>query len=133
MSHPRYFIAVFGEPSEPRKSLVDSGVYGPNPNYAPFPVEPGDLILLYCTAGYQGHQMEAPGVGVVLSKDLENIRYRWIPFSNPVPKHLLDRHFEPEDAKKFGNIRFSSHWLFEISHQSFSKALGDRPVAWAKF
>jgi hypothetical protein len=77
--------------------------------------------------------MEAPGVGVVLSKDLENIRYRWIPFSNPVPKHLLDRHFEPEDAKKFGNIRFSSHWLFEISHQSFSKALGDRPVAWAKF
>lgn len=35
MGKPRYFIAVFGEP-QPDKGMVESGVYAPDPKYAPF-------------------------------------------------------------------------------------------------
>jgi hypothetical protein len=79
MKSPKYFVAVFGDPQQPGKSLVESCQYDPDPKYAPFPTEPGDVMLLYCTGSYPQRYMEVAGVGVVLSADMEWIRYRWLP------------------------------------------------------
>lgn len=129
MNQPKYFVAVFGDP-QPDKDAVDSGVYTPDAKYAPFRAQPGDVMLLYCTAGYWKYAQQSPGRGVVLRVDDEHIEYRWLPFSQPIPKALMDGNFDPEDASKLKNIRFSSHWLFEISQGSFSKVVNDRATAW---
>jgi hypothetical protein len=126
---PRYFVAVFGNPGVD-KDKIESGQYDPDPKYAP-PVQSGDLMLLYCTSSYQGHEMEVPGVGVVLGKDSDFVHYRWLPFTSPIPKSALDSTFGPEDLKKFANIRFSSHWLFEITTASFRGAVGSRCLNWS--
>lgn len=128
---PKYFVAVFGEP-EPGKDTVESGVYTPDPKYAPFPVNPGDLMLLYCTASYSAYSLQVPGVGVVLSADREHVKYRWLPFAQPIQKADLDRNLEADDAANMRNIRFASKWLFEISQQSFAKTLGTRAITWGK-
>ncbi|HLG99483.1 MAG TPA: hypothetical protein VKX49_24455 [Bryobacteraceae bacterium] len=125
MDKPRYFIAVFGAP-QPDKDAVESGVYAPDTKYAPFPTQPGDMILLYCTANYGKYALQSPGVGVVLRSDMEHIEYRWLPFAEAVPKAVIDASLDPEDAAKLKNIRFSSHWLFQISQSSFSRVVRDR-------
>lgn len=43
---PKYFISVLGDPKPPHKDTVESGVYHPDPKYAPFLPEPGDILLL---------------------------------------------------------------------------------------
>jgi hypothetical protein len=127
MNEPKYFVAVFGDPGNPpEKDLVESGRYIPDPKYAPFQPRPGDLLLLYCTEQYQQCPKQAPGAGVVTQVDGEAVAYRWIPFITPISKRAIDNTFEPEDVRKLRNIRFSSHWLFEVSKQSFSKAVGGR-------
>ena len=131
MNRPRYLVAVFGDP-QPDKDAVDSGVYAPDPKYAPFSASPGDLMLLYCTAGYAAYPLQAPGLGVVLGTHHERIEYRWVPFAKPIPRADIDRGFDPEDATKFRSIRFSFYWLFEVSRQSFSNAVGDQAIAWGK-
>lgn len=77
-------------------------------------------MLLYGTSSYPGRSMQIPGIGVVLSTDSEWVRYRYLPFIEPIPKSRIDAAFDPIDLDKFKNIRFSSHWLFEISRNSFS-------------
>jgi len=129
---PRYFVAIFGNPQPPDKSLVESGVYDPDPKYAPFPTAPGDVMLLYCTSSYTQYSMEIPGVGIVLHTDKEWIKYRWLPFKEVISKEKIDQSFEPADAEKFRNIRFSSHWLFEISQRSFSRTVTAQIIAWDK-
>src|SRR5229473_5447407 len=128
MDKPRYFIAVFGDP-RPDKDSVESGVYTPDPKHA-FPTKSGDMMLLYCTAGYANHPLQVPGIGVVLRVDSEHVEYRWIPFDQPIQKIALDVNLDSDDAAKMRNIRFSSHWLFEISQQSFSKIADARAMAW---
>jgi hypothetical protein len=132
MSSPKYFVAVFGDPQQPNKSLVESGQYDPDPKYAPFPTRPGDIMVLYCTGGYPQRFMQIPGIGVVLSTDTQWIRYRWLQFKEAIPKSRIDGAFEPQDVEKFKNIRFSSHWLFEISQTSFSRTIADQDVDWNK-
>jgi hypothetical protein len=117
MNKPRYFIAVFGKP-RPGKEKVDSGIYGPNPNYS-FDAKPGDIMLLYCT-------------GVVLAADSARIEYRWIPFTRPILKSTIDGNLDTAAAAKFKNIRFVANWLIEMSEVSFSKIVGDRTTAWGK-
>ena len=129
MNSPRFFVAVFGDPQQPRKSLVESGEYDPDPRY-PFPTSPGDLMLLYCTSSYSGRSMQIPGVGVVLSTDNEWVRYRYLPFTVPIPKSRIDAAFDPIDLDKFRNIRFSSHWLFEITRISFANTIANQQVDW---
>jgi hypothetical protein len=124
MNRPRYLVAVFGDP-QPDKDAVDSGVYAPDPKYAPFSASPGDLVLLYCTAGYAAYPLQAPGLGVVLHADHQHIEYRWVPFAKPIPKADIDRGFDPDDAAKLRNIRFSSHWLFEVSRRVVSERCVD--------
>lgn len=123
-NRPRYFFAMFGEPQPPFKDAVESGVYHPDPNTAPFPVTPGDVLLLYCTGSYPRHEMEVPGVGMVIGVDDEAIEYRYLPFVMPIPKHMIDSHFMPDDLQKFGNRRFSTFWLFELSKESFTGTVG---------
>lgn len=132
MSKPRYFISVFGKPDPPDKDLIESGIYHPEPKYAPFSPDPGDILLVYCTAGYISHSMVSPGIGIVLGKDSRKIHYRWVPFADAVPRSVIDQRFDPDDLKKLGNIRFSSQWLFEISRDSFSKTVRDRAIQWAE-
>ena len=130
MNAPKYYLSVFGDPKPPDKDTIESGIYHPNSKFAPFPPEPGDFLLLYCTAGYSEHPMEVPGIGVVLETTNTEIHYRYLPLTRAISRHELDRKLDPMDKKKLSNIRFSSHWLFGISRQSFLKAVGDRGVLW---
>jgi hypothetical protein len=130
VTDPRYFIAVFGAPQPPQKDLVESGLYHPATKFAPFPVARGDVMLLYCTSGYTEHYMEAPGIGIALDIDDECIKYRWLPFAQPISKAAIDSLLESEDRAKFGNIRFDAFWLFEISPSSFSRIAVGRMIAW---
>ena len=95
MTSPRYFIAVFGDPHPPNKALVESGEYDPDPKYAPFPTATGDVMLLYCTGSYGKYSMEVPGVGIVLDTDPQWIKYRWLPFNQPISKARIDQALEP--------------------------------------
>ena len=130
MIAPKYYLSVLGDPKPPGKDTVESGIYHPDPKYAPFPTKPGDILLLYCTSSYIEHAMRVPGIGVVLETKSTEIHYRYLQLSRPISKYDLDNNFDLEDKNKFSNIRFSSHWLFEISRQSFGGALGDRAVVW---
>jgi len=130
MNAPKYYLSVFGDPKPPDKDTIESGIYHPNSRFAPFPTEPGDFLFLYCTAGYSEHSMKVPGIGVVLETTNEEIHYRYLPLTKTISRDELDRKLDPTDKKKLSNIRFSSHWLFEISRQSFLKAVGDRGVLW---
>jgi hypothetical protein len=127
---PKYFVAVFGEP-EPGKNTVESGVYTPHANCAPFKPTPGDVMFLYCTSSYTAHALRVPGIGIVLLVDGRHIEYRWMPLVDPIPRAVMDTTFDRSDAAEMGNIRFYQKWLFEISRQSFSKAIGNRAIAWA--
>jgi hypothetical protein len=128
---PRYFIAVFGQP-EPGKKAVESGIYTPDPRYAPFPAQLGDVMLLYCTGSYASYPMQVPGIGIVLRVDREHVEYRWLPLTEPLSKNHVDKNLDSDDAGKMRLIHLAPYWLFEISQQSFSKILGSRPIAWGK-
>jgi len=130
MKAPQYYLAVFGNPKPPGKDTIESGIYHPDSKFTPFPTKPGDILLLYCTWGYSEHPMEVPGVGVVLKTTSNEIFYRFLPLTRPISKYELDDKLDPTDKDKLSLIRFSSHWLFEISKQSFLDAVGDRDVLW---
>jgi len=130
MNAPKYYVAVFGDPKPPDKDMIESGVYHPDPKFAPFPAEPGDFLLLYCTAGYAEHSMSIPGIGVVLETTNSEIYYRYLPLTKMISKYELENKLDSTDKEKFSNIRFSSHWLFEISRRSFLNAVADRGVLW---
>src|SRR5256885_1583782 len=105
----QYYVAVFGDPGNPReKDPVDSGRYIPDPRYAPR-LNPGDLLLLYCTDAYPGFSKQVPGIGEAISVDDEaTVTYRWMPLDEPIPKAVLDQRFQADDARSLRNIRFSS-------------------------
>ncbi len=130
MNTPKCYVAVFGDPQQPNKSLVESGEYDPDPKYAPFPTAPGDLLLLYCTNSYPGRAKQIVGIGVVLATDNHWVTYRWLPFKHPIPKSRFDAGFDQVDRQKFGNIWMSSHWLFEISLKSFSDTVLNQEIDW---
>jgi hypothetical protein len=130
MNSSKCYVAVFGDPQQPGKSLVESGEYDPDPRYAPFPTRPGDFMLLYCTSSYSGRSMQISGIGVVLSTDSQWVRYRYLPFVEPIEKSRIDGAFDAVDLKKFKDIRFSSRWLFEISHSSFSGTVANQQIDW---
>ncbi len=128
MANPQYYIAVFGDPDSPDKDLVESGVYRPSSD--PLPVRTGDILLLYCTGGYKGHEMEVPGIGVALAVDDKAIRYRYLPFLVPISKNDLDRTLDETDLHKFRNIRFNTFRLLEISKTSFARSVASKAIAW---
>ena len=123
METHHYFFAMFGDPKPPEKDEVESGVYHPDSKAAPFPCLRGDILLLYCTGGYAGHEMQVPGIGVVAEVDDETVRYRYVLLPRPIPKKRIEECFAAEDLKKYRNRKFSTFWLFEISKESFTRTV----------
>ncbi|MCI0561663.1 MAG: hypothetical protein MN733_24505 [Nitrososphaera sp.] len=130
MAGPRYFFAMFGEPDPPDKDTIESGVYHPDARLAPFPVMPGDILLLYCTESYTKHAMRVPGVGVATRVDDTVVEYRYLPLKESLPKSKLEQAFRPDDLDKFNNRRFSTFWLFEIARASFVATVGQSTLEW---
>ena len=130
MTPPKYFFAMLGDPEPPGKDTIESGIYHPDPNHAPFPTKPGDVLLLYCTAGYTEYPMQAPGLGIVLDSKDRSVEYRYLPLAQPVSKQRIEQQFQPSDTDKFRNRRFAGFWLFEISKESFTRAVGDQAIMW---
>jgi len=130
MDDTKYFFAMFGDPTPPLKDAVESGVYHPNPKFAPFAPEVGDILLAYCTESYVGYPMKCPGIGVVLGKTDERIIYRYLPLDHPVYKDDFVKSLTQDEQRKFKLRRFSTHWLFEISKSSFTKALAGVTIDW---
>jgi len=75
--------------------------------------------------------MRVPGIGVVLETRNSEIRYRYLPLAEIASKNDLDNKLNSPDKQIFSNIRFSTHWLFEISRQSFLNIVADREVLWS--
>ena len=130
MPSPKYFFALFGEPDPPEKDFIESGVYHLHPNAAPSPAEPGDILLLYCSGRYPECEMTVPGIGIVLNSESKVVRYRYLPFTRPVPRNTLDEAFDAEDLANLHNIRFFQFWLFEISRESFVRSVGEQRIDW---
>ncbi|MGV7930764.1 MAG: hypothetical protein AB2L13_18005 [Spirochaetota bacterium] len=130
MKKPTYYVAVFGDPDPPEKDTVESGRYHLGISGRSLPGEPGDILLLYCTGNYKGHSCSVPGIGIMLTKDHGTIYYRYLPFVHPISKYTIDNSFIKEDKSKFGNIRFNSHWFFEISRDSFCATIDSVLMSW---
>lgn len=129
-NNPRYFLAVLGNQKPPEKDKIESGIYHPSSKYSPFQTNVGDVLLFYCTGNYSEYQMQVPGVGVVLDVSNSAICYRYLPFSIAIQKDELTKHLDQEENDKLKNIRFSSHWLFEVSKKSFVKCTENRIIIW---
>ena len=121
---------MFGNPRPPGRDTVESGIYHPHSSTAPFPTQPGDLLLLYCAGGYAEHAMQIPGLGVVLYTTNEVVAYRYLPLSKPISMNKISTSFLPQDLTKFNNRRFNRFWLFEISRASFVATVGIPDIAW---
>ena len=130
MKNPTYYVAIFGDPDPPEKDTVESGIYHLGIRGTDLPGEQGDIILLYCTGTYFEHYKCTPGIGVILSKDKEAIYYRYLPLSRPIARYNIEDAFNDEDRQKLSNIRFKSHWLFEITRDSFCNTIKNVSVNW---
>lgn len=131
MNSPRYFVVVFGNP-DPNGDPVDSGMYMAGDGYPPFPVDPGDLLILYCTDEYPGFSKQVPGIGVALRTDVTSIEYRWLPLITPISRDDLAKTFTQHDYQKMGQLGIKAHRAFEISKQSFDTTVAGRSFAWAR-
>jgi hypothetical protein len=134
MALRNYFVTVFGDP-EKHGDPVESGVYRAGENYPSFPVQPGDVMLLYCTEEYPTYSLTFAGIGIVIDvirKVPETIRYRWIPFSQPIPRSEMNQAFDANDLAKMAgsNLRFNTRRVFDISKPSFDTLVGQRLTAW---
>jgi hypothetical protein len=120
MKEPRYFVVVFGNP-DPDKDKVESGVYTACENYPKFDLDPGDMLLLYCTEEYTEHSMRVPGIGKVTSADGRTIKYEWQPLHEPILRESLRQSFKSDEWLKMTQLRFTTRRVFEISKESFSR------------
>jgi len=130
MKNPAYYVAVFGKPEPPDKDVVESGRYHLGLRGTDTPGDRGDVLLLYCTASHADKTMNASGIGIVLTKTKESIFYRYLPFTAPISKDILDKAFTEEDREKFSDIKYDNYWLFEISRESFSNATRGLSMNW---
>jgi hypothetical protein len=131
MKAPKCFVVVFGDP-EPGRDRAESGVYEAGEGYPSFLTEPGDMLLLYCTRGYAAYQVQVPGIGVVLEAKPNAIKYRWLPLDQPIKHQELKDSFEPEYSEKMRHLGIKVHRVFEVSQQSFARAMADRTIAWGE-
>lgn len=126
MTHkPRYYLAVFGDPTQPDHVTVEEGHFGVDSGWPPALTE-GDRVLLYCTGSYRLYPKSVPGVGVVEEVDCDNRRFffDYKGLDKRVPLDELRLAFQPDDRVKLANIRFDSFWLFEIAAKSYRNVIG---------
>jgi hypothetical protein len=128
MNQPSYFVLVFGDPNR-NGDTVESGRYEAEKGYPPFEVEPGDLLLLYCTEGYEGYPKQLPGIGVALSGETALVEYRWIPFSAPIKRDVIEQTFDLADYTKMRELGIKARRAFIISRTSFAKTVANRPLS----
>ena len=122
---PRYYLAVFGDPTLPDHVTVEEGHFGVDSGWPPALTE-GDRVLLYCTGSYRLYPKSVPGVGVVEEVDHDNRRFffDYKRLEQRVPLDELRLAFQPADRIKLANIRFDSFWLFEIAAKSYRNVMG---------
>ena len=128
---PRYFFLAFGA-VHTAAHPVDGGGYPHRRGFiGSSGVEPGDVMLLYCAGGYPGHDMEAPGIGVVIGTQTggseEAIYYQYFSLDSPVEWDTIKNIPELENCT---NFTLAGNWLREISNTSFKKAIAGRRIEW---
>ena len=116
-ARPHCYLAVYADPALPGRVTVEGGTFG-NRNM-PRNMEPGDLVLIYCTASYRQHAKAAPGIAMVTQVDHgdKSYRYDFLPFAEAVPLEFIRLCMTGPDAERFANIRYD--WLFQITRESF--------------
>lgn len=127
MNDPTYFVLVFGDPGE-NGDRVESGRYEAGEGYPAFGVKRGDMLLLYGTSGYSTYPMQFAGIGVAIEANDVSIEYRWIPFTDPIPRNSIAETFEPDDQVKMNQLRFSSRRAFQISLTSYLNTVKNQKV-----
>jgi len=130
---PSHFIGIFGDPvGPPKKDRIEDGRYIPHIDHWPSGIKMGDMVLIYCTSSYSGHEQEAPGIGIVLNADTHQnaIYYRYLPFEQPIPMNTIQSNLVPGDRAKFENRRFSTFWIFQIKRSSFKILADPRLLNW---
>ena len=122
---PRYYLAVFCDPTLPDHVTVEEGHFGVDSGWPPALAE-GDRVLLYCTGSYRLYPKSVPGVGVVEEVDHDNRRFffDYKRLDHRVPLDELRLALHPDDRVKLANIRFDSFWLFEIAAKSYRNVMG---------
>lgn len=129
---PKYFVAAFGE-QYANKHPVNGWEYplGRLSNRYAY-VMKGDVMLLYCTGSYIGHEMEAPAIGIVIDTQTVGegytLYYRYLPLDQPVQRDTINESLQPQERRYFVNP--GANFLFEITNISFQKALKDRHINW---
>ena len=120
MNSPRYYLAVFGDPTRPDHVTVEEGHFGVSSGW-PREIAEGDHVLLYCTGTYALYPKSVPGVGVVEEVDhaQRQFFYDYQSLEVRVPLDELRLAFQPDDRTKLANIRFDSFWLFAIAPESY--------------
>ena len=124
-ARPRYYLAVFGDPTLPDHVTVEEGHFGVNSGW-PHDLAEGDRVLLYCTGSYRLYPKSVPGVGVVEEVDHEYQRFffGYHRLQKRVPLEELRFALHPDDRNKLANIRFDSFWLFPIKPKSYRDVVG---------
>jgi len=130
MKEPTYYVAIFGKPEPPDKDTADSGRFFLGMRGTDTPGERGDILLPYSPSGHAENIMNAPGIGIVLTKTKEFIYYRFLPFLSPITKDQMDKEFTDEDREKLNGIRFNTYWLLGISRESFINATRGASIDW---
>ncbi len=127
MKPPSYFVLVFGDPKQDGDP-VESGRYEAEKGYPAFEVEAGDLLLLYCTEGYREFPRQFAGIGVALTGETALVQYRWIPFSAPIEREVIEQTFEPADYAKMRELGITTRRAFRITGTSFAKTVANQPL-----
>ena len=74
--------------------------------------------------------MNAPGVGIVLTKTRDFIYYAYLPFLSPLSWGRIDKAFTDVDRNKLNALKSNTYWLLDISRESFVEATRDAPIRW---
>lgn len=132
---PKYFITTFGEPHADEHP-VHGGCYPHRQGWVErLNVEQGDVMLLYCAAGYPGHDKEALGIGIVLRTQTceaeDVLYYRFLPFNEPVQREVITGCLDEEENRKFRVPHYIANWVVEVKDPaSLREVLSGRTINW---
>jgi hypothetical protein len=124
----KYYFALYGDISSGKPS-VESGRYVDKGYISSQNIEPGDIMLLYCTLKYGKYSKESPGIGIVINVTEDCVFYQYLPFDDTISLYKIKDHLV-----KFGNrlqvLQSRGNWLFEIDRESFRNVVENRKIDW---
>ena len=112
---------MFGDP-EPDKDPVELGMYKAGDGYPRFDVDEEDLLLPYCTEGYNRYSMSVPGIGKVTRASGTTIEYEWTQLPNPIPRGKLLESLDDNERRKMNQLGIKAHRVIELTAESFANA-----------